>query len=262
MRQKARSSPPESAILWKGARVEETVESLMSEIRGRLQDIESSLPRNLDILAVSPTPKLPFKALSYRATLIWRMAELSRDAYHAFEADRLASAILLTRAAVETCAALWYLTGKVSSALKSGSVGDIDSYLMRLFGGSRVDGNMPQAINVLNFVDCVEKDLEGFRHQYDLLSEFAHPNWSGTTGLYSKIDQANFAVEYGSNVRELAGPKHIGVINLSVALGLFENSYNRLGDDFPKFIQLCNRAVDAAESAPSNPTDGDRKPHN
>ena len=225
----------------------ESTVQLMDEIRERLSAIEASLPRQMDILAASPRSKLPFKALSYRETLIWRMAELSRTAYECFVNDQLASAILLTRGALETCAALWYLKKKVSAAVKAGVVGDIDTYLMRLFGGSRIDQYMPQAINVLNFVDAVEKDLEGFRHQYDVLSEFAHPNWSGTTGLYSKIDKENFAVDYGSNPRELEGPKHIGVINLSVALGLFEHTYNDLGDDCPAFLRLCEAALNPVE---------------
>ena len=221
----------------------ETTEQLMEEIKDRLSSIESSLPRQMDILAVSPRSKLPFKALSYRETLIWRMTELSRTAYEAFASDRLASAIILTRGAVETVAALWYLRMKVSAAVKAGAVGDIDSYLMRLFGGNRIDKEMPQAINVLNFVDSVEKELEGFRHQYDILSEYAHPNWSGTTGLYSKIDRENFCVDYGLNPRDLASPKHVGIINLSVALGLFQHTYNGLGDEYPAFVGLCEDAL-------------------
>lgn len=222
----------------------ESTEELMEEIRGRLSTIEGSLPREMDILAVSPRSKLPFKALSYRETLIWRMAELSRTAYEAFAAGRLASAILLTRGAVETCAALWFLKTKVTAAVKTGTVGDIDSYLMRLIGGSRIDKELPQAINVLNFVDCVEKHLEGFRHQYDILSEFAHPNRSGTTGLYSKIDRESFSVNFGQNPRDLKSPKHVGVINLSVALELFEHTYNDLGKEYPAFMRLCEAALD------------------
>src|SRR5574340_1019279 len=138
----------------------ETTEQLMNEIKERLSAIEANLPHQIDILAVSPRSKLPFKALSYRETLIWRMAELSRTAYDAFTDNRLATAILLTRGALETCAALWYLKAKVSAAVKAGTVGDIDSYLTRLFGGSRIDPDLPQAINVLNFVDSVDKGLE------------------------------------------------------------------------------------------------------
>lgn len=94
----------------------ESIKELLEEIRNRLSDIEACLPDQIDILAVSPRSKLPFKALTYRGTLIWRMAELSRTAYEAFKDDKLASAILLTRGAVETCAALWYLRNIVSAA--------------------------------------------------------------------------------------------------------------------------------------------------
>lgn len=223
----------------------ESIKELLEEIRNRLSDIEACLPDKIDILAVSPRSKLPFKALTYRETLIWRMAELSRSAYEAFVNNNLASAILLTRGAVETCAALWYLRNKVSAVVQAGSLGDIDTYLMRLIAGTRIDQEMPQAINVLNFVDSVEKDLEGFRQQYDILSEIAHPNWSGTAGLYSKIDQENFRVDYGSNPRERVAPKHIGVINLSVALGLFEHTYNDFEKDYPAFVRLCEAALDS-----------------
>ena len=218
----------------------------MQEVRERLDAIEASLPRHMDIMAVSPLSKLPFKALSYRETLIWRMAELSRDAYEQFCRDRLASAILLTRASVETCAALWFLKRKITAAVKAGAIGDIDSYLVRLAVGSRVEPG-PQPINVLNFVDAVDKDLEGFRHQYDILSEFAHPNWAGTTGLYSQINQGDHTVAFGSNPRELTGPKHVGVLNLSVALGLFEHTSNSFADDFGRFVALCEASIKPQE---------------
>jgi len=51
-------------------------------------------------------------------------------------------------------------------------VGDIDDYLMRLSMGGRTEADMPQEISVMTLVDSVEKDVEGFRHQYDLLSPF------------------------------------------------------------------------------------------
>jgi len=123
---------------------------------------------------------------------------------------------LLTRAAVEPTAALWYLCNKISSALKAGNLGDVDDYLMRLSLGSRIWEESPDPINVLTFVDCVNKTVEGFRQQYDSLSEYSHPNYSGTTGLYSKNDTENIVTDFGANVRNTESPKHIGVINLSV----------------------------------------------
>ena len=167
------------------------------------------------------------------------MADLGRSAFEKFEDDKLASAILLTRAVVETSAGLWYLCAKVEGAVQAGILGDIDDYLMKLAMGSKTDSAMPQAISVLTFVDRLEKDVEGFRHQYDLLSEFAHPNWAGTALLYSKPDPENRWTDFGANIRGGDGPKNVGIINLSVALMFFERSYSRIAELMPAFIALC-----------------------
>jgi hypothetical protein len=219
--------------------MQETIEYLIAEIRGRVELLESSLPSRVDAM-VSPDSKLPFKALLFRAALIWRMAELSRGALENFEKDKLALAILEARAAIETSAALWYLHAKLDATVNAGAVGDIDDFLMKLSMGSRTDTDiMPQAISVLTFVDRVEKDAEGFRQQYDRLSEFAHPNWAGTALLYSKPDPPNLWTDFGANIRGVDGPKKVGVVNLSVALMFFERSYNRIADVMPAFIELC-----------------------
>jgi hypothetical protein len=96
-------------------------------------------------------------------------------------------------------------------------------------------------------VDRVEKDVAGFRHQYDVLSEFAHPNWAGTGLLYSKPDPANYWTDFGTNLRESANPKSVGVTNLSVALMFFERSYNRLADLMPSFIAICEKQLSQQE---------------
>src|SRR5712691_4833490 len=61
--------------------MEESSEFLMNEIRGRLDLLESNLPHRVDAAAVSLTAKIPFKAMLGREALIWRMAELSRNAF-------------------------------------------------------------------------------------------------------------------------------------------------------------------------------------
>ena len=217
----------------------EFIEELMTEIRGRIEILDASLPLRVDAM-VPPDSKLPFKALIYREALTWRMAELSHGAFENFEKNRLALAILETRAAVETSAALWYLHTKLDATLKAGAVGDIDDFLIKLSMGSRTDTDiMPQAVSVLTFVGRVEKDVKGFRQQYDRLCEFAHPNWAGTALLYSKHDQAKLWTDFGVNIRGIEGPKQVGVTNLSVALMFFERSYNRIADIMPAFIKLC-----------------------
>ncbi len=227
--------------------MEERLDSLLTEIRDRISRFESFLPREIDAMALSQTAKLPFKALVFRETLIWRMTELSRSAVEHFESDRLASAILLTRAAMETNAALWFLNSKVEKTLKTGEIATLDGFLMRLLMGSKTDKELPDAINVMNFIDSVEKNVEGVRLQYERLCEFSHPNWAGTSGLFSDSDQAKRITYFGTNLRGTDSAKGIGVINLSVALGIFEHAYNKFSQLLPSFITFCEKNLKSPE---------------
>src|ERR1700730_17936986 len=151
-----------------GSRTEEPVASLMDEIRRNLELLESGLPKRVDGWAISLMSKLPFKVLVYREALAWRMAELGRAAFEEFEKDRLAAAVVLTRAAVETSVALWYLCGKVQAAVESAGVGDSADYVMRMSMGVATDpptdpstGEVvtPRPIRIGKFLDRVEKDI-------------------------------------------------------------------------------------------------------
>lgn len=180
---------------------------------------------------------------------MWRAVELSRDAFECFMKEDSASAVVLTRAAMETTAALWTLRDKIEKALKLGSVADLGTYLARLRVGQGkgiAQPEEPKAIHVLDFVRAVEKDCKGFAHQYDSLSEFAHPNWSGTTGLYSVFDHDEGLAEFGRNIRGGESTKGIGLANLSVALLFFEHTYNRVAELMPPFIELCERELPKA----------------
>src|ERR1700704_6673466 len=175
--------------------MKKSVAELMDEIRARLAAFDSRLPVRISAMDVSPTSKLPYKVLLYREPLMWRMVELGRAALENFAADKLVAGIVLTRAAVETSAALWYLCAKVAGVVDTQTVGDIDEYLMKMVMGtatgtapdaqqpalSTEDMELPRPVKIGAFLKQAEKDgLEGFSHQYGILSEYAHPNWAGT----------------------------------------------------------------------------------
>jgi hypothetical protein len=145
------------------------------------------------------------------------------------EAYSTSSGILATRAAVEVTAALCYLNACIRDVLKSGSIGDIDECLMRRGCVSRIDPTAPNAINVLTFVDKESEEVREFRQQYEDLSEFAHPNWTGTALLYSKSDRENMIQDFGQKLRHAENAKQIGITNLSLALLIFEKSYKEIG---------------------------------
>lgn len=250
--------------------MEDSLVALMDEIRGSLELLESNLPKRVDAKAVSPTSKLPFKMLLYREALIWRMAELGRTAFESFERDRLVSAIVLARAAAETSAALWYLCAKVAASVESNAIGDIDDHLMKLVAGmatgapkidaSATDVALPRPVKVGAFLNQADKDIEGFSHQYGILSEYAHPNWAGTTLIYAKDDPENLWTDFGQNIRKGESTKRIGVGNLSVALAMFETSYNRITGLLPAFTKLCeNRLKDEQDLGSANSPKGANK---
>jgi len=219
-----------------------TLDEMLAEIRGRLTILEKSLPKQIDPIGISRT-KLPFKVLNYREALIWRVTELARAALQTFEAQQFVAAIVLTRAAVETNAALWYLDEKLSTALKQEELGDLDDCVMRLLAGSYGWDEFPNPIRVGKFMECVERSVPGFRDQYNMLSEYAHPNAHGTTGLYSTIDRENILVDFGLQDRNTKPAKAVCIANLSVTLMLFEHTYNHFGELMPDFVEMCEREI-------------------
>jgi hypothetical protein len=237
-----------------------SIDSTLAEIQERLTRLESSLPTWVDAADVSPTAKVPFKALWYRASLIWRMTELSRLAFGSFQNEKLAAATILTRAAVETSAAVWYLHKNLAAAVKAKALGDIDDCLKRLMMGSKsIDRDlMPEAVNVLTFVKHVDKEVQGFLHQYEGLSEYAHPNWAGAGLLYSKPDPSNFRVAFGANIRGADSTKVIVLVNLNVSLMLFEKRYNDIAELMPSFVALCEAEIrERGRGAADTASDGD-----
>jgi hypothetical protein len=142
---------------------------------------------------------------------------------------------------------------KLEAAIESREATSIDTDLMRLLMGSKVDKDiLPPPVNVLNFVDCVEKEVPGFRRRYDGLSEFAHPNWAGTAFLFSNREPSGIA-RFGEHIRGAETAQTIGLSNLSGALLIFQMSYNPIGDLIPDFVRLCERNSGVTEQS----TDGE-----
>jgi hypothetical protein len=48
-------------------------------------------------------------------------------------------------------------------------------------------------------------------------------------------------MDFGATIRGGDTARPIGVVNLSVALLLFEHSYNRVADLIPPFVALCEQ---------------------
>jgi hypothetical protein len=152
---------------------------------------------------------------------------------------------------METCAALWYLADR---AIDPTEIGEINRRLMNLLVGTRTDpdGTFPKAENVLKFVDRVDKTIPGFRTQYDRLSEFAHPNHSGTVLLFSRLDETTGIARFGKNMRSEDEVVTVGLANLASAVEIFLMSCADLDASLPEFIHLCEQNVQSGPLSDSS----------
>jgi hypothetical protein len=61
--------------------------------------------------------------------------------------------------------------------------------------------------------------------------------------VYSEHDTQNRTTHFGKNLRLKENSKNIGLGNLSVALGMFETSYDKIAEKLPSFTSLCESRI-------------------
>lgn len=199
---------------------------------------KDNLPKRVDPASLTLNSKLPFKAVSLREVILYRMTELGEVAIELFEKKKMVSAFIIVRAASETVAMLYWLHKKMKNVVVNQKVGDIDDFLMKVSFGRKDDKELPEPYNILTAIKHIDKEFKGFEGAYNSLSEFAHPNWSGCSGSYSRINKKNVWLDLGTEVREV--PLDIGLSPLIGALEIFYVYYAKIGDLIPDFIKICD----------------------
>jgi hypothetical protein len=206
----------------------------LAEARQLADGLSASLPSKIEVAALGVRSKAPFQLLSVREALIWRTEELARNACEALEKGDFTVAALLTRSIAESAAMAGYLLEILEK--RAGYTPDqLNDKLMRMFAGSKNWTDAPVAINVKTYIERLDRKLPGFETAYNSLSEYAHPNWLGVCGLYSKIDRENFTVYFGRGLRaERPGSQLVHA--LIGGLLAFEDAYNKIADVMPAFL--------------------------
>jgi hypothetical protein len=209
------------------------------EVTARLRAILSS---QIEVAALGVRSKAPYQLLVIREALIWRTEELARNACKAIEEEDFSVVALLARGIAESAAMIWYLV-KVLEDRIGYTPDELHDKLMQMLVGMKRKkdkamepdaDDLPEAINVATFVKHVKRELPGFDEAYNLLSEFAHPNWLGVAGLYSKHDVENFRTEFGRGLNPQRGRKLAHALTLGLAT--FEIGYNKITYAMPAFL--------------------------
>jgi hypothetical protein len=224
----------------------QNLDEMLHEAHERVALLTNNLPRQFNIAALGAS-KIPFKVLSCRESFMWRGEELSRSSVTSFRDGYDLSGILLTRGFMETCACMNYLHQLVMSNQVIPVSDDLDEKVMRLLLGHKNREDLPEAHNILNLIDMVgkeHKEIKGkFRDLYNKLSEYAHPNWIGSSEMYSSIDKSKWLINFGKSIRAPETHRERGLLALNLSLALFEISYNEMADYLPSFIEACNKSL-------------------
>jgi hypothetical protein len=174
--------------------------------------------------------------------------EFARSGCDLIERGDLVAGIANVRHMIECCAATWYLLEIIENPVSS----DIDhkvlyEKLKRLFVGSKnILPDMPRSINVLNFIDKLDKKFPGAAKQYDRLSEISHPNWAGSAAIYSKRTDDNFTTYFGRDVKDNSSTRTLALGSLITGLEIFAYAYNRITDHVPAFVAACEESLKSA----------------
>lgn len=233
---------------------------LLLEAGHRIDLLSENLPTRIDAASLSLVSKLPLKALTYREASLWRCEELARSAYVSFAQGDVVAGIVLTRAFTETVSGVWYLMELVDRQVESGVEPDLDDRLMRLLLGHRNRDDFPDAINVVTCLTRMDKRIPGILQAYATMSEYAHPNWSGTAFAYSSLDRENMVTELGRDSARTRSHDVTGLNCLNGGLGLLEFAYNKLSELFAPFIVACEKNLATKGDIDGPPTPEEPKP--
>lgn len=214
--------------------------------------MSATLPPSVDLFALSKY-KSPGNAMMLRESLFWRAEELARNAVSAIEAGDLVAGALLSRAVMETTAALVYLHKLVETGIKGGVTAELNTKIVDFLTGSKVWEEMGDAVSVMKMIDVVNKLVPGFRGHYDTLSEFAHPNWLGVHGAYGIIDQNMLTVSFVRGGRNPEANAAMIAGMLAAALGLTMGYYDFVGEKLVPFAEAVAGFHDAELKAGNQP---------
>jgi hypothetical protein len=225
-----------------GRKVKEICHNVFLTDHAGRKVIADSLPVLVDPASISLRAKIPFKALCFREGLIWRTEELARSACDAFEREDDVAGITLARGVTECAAACWYLHRLIEKHIDR-TIAQVElneKIEALLLGSKRDDDVLPNAVNVLTFIKHVDKTIPGFLRSYENMSEYAHPNWSGTALTYSQNDHEKILTRLGRRKRKNPDMhSKLGLKALNGALATFEYAYNKISYRMPAFIARC-----------------------
>ena len=201
---------------------------------------------DLEVTPAAPSgvsvSKLPFKVMSLRATLLYRVVDLAESSLSLLP-DRATGAAILARAVMETVALFFALRTLVAAVVEPRQLNNFDEKIMQMTFGSRAGHTSEQALNILTIIKHMDKAFKGMAHWHAQLSEFAHPNYAGVLGSYGAVRKGTLVLSLEKRRTQPLG--RVVVVTLCTCLEVARNLHWHIDEDLETFRSICQGNSDA-----------------
>ncbi|RZK02309.1 MAG: hypothetical protein EOO43_23445 [Flavobacterium sp.] len=220
----------------------------LDKLKVAFEEIKDIKRESIEPLAKNMAYRPTFNIDVHREAVLHRFIDLVGGSINLLEDNFYIPAVVTSRAAQETLAVLVYINIKLKKFIEDKNLAVLLHCMRRLSLGWKGDSEFPEMINVLTCVDSVDKKYNiGFRDHYDLMSESAHPNWSGVMGAYSKADHETYEVSFGLKSERKEGLVTLTDSTLNICALLFSSVQ-------PEYEELINSALDVCFELHENGT--------
>ena len=234
----------------------EILKANWDDIRGieltetQLASMDKSFPEPVAADKLALKTRIPHTALSLREVLYARMYDISDCALRQLKSGNTIAGIILTRAALETVALTGVFAFRIREYLQDESEEKLDRFLKSSLLGSKDKSTNIEAINIMTFIDKVDKENPGFRKMFDELSEMAHPNWAGTLASYGRFNSETITLHVEK--KSMQPPAIFGLLPLTLAIDLFTEKYNESAESVDALYKWYMRKFNIQYDATPN----------
>lgn len=177
---------------------------LSSETEALLARLRSEFVGDLPGIGPDPQERLTRLFDVWRQATLRRIVDLASGADAFFREGRLVPGNTLTRSVVETVAIHYMVWKKLQASIEGSDWSAVHALLLSAAFGRRDKMDWKQkSIQILTAIDHLDKAFVGFRGEYDLLCEFAHPGLAGNYGAYTHREGDEMQYRFGINPSDM-----------------------------------------------------------
>ncbi|GEM_PF-4793456 len=212
----------------------------VQELNNSIVELEAYKEEKILVEGNLSKSKIAWKIATLRQAYIWRLHELAKSCAINWSNGHYVSSLILARSVIETGLMLCDFDKNIQKGLIRKNFSFLDQEVMKKTFSTRMEefdfAGKFFATSILTMLDKKEKELPGIKHVYDNLSEFAHPNYLGSSMNYADLDVKTGTTTY-SNEKYLTG-KFLSILCAFSLVDLSINTIDRLANNIGEVANL------------------------